>query len=820
MAKRVPRIYSLARKVHPPRGRVTPPPRVTTGLYPWGLTTSAFKGRLTPTPLELAAADRLVQFSCARRNARAMASQKLRLYAAQSYRGQAAKWYRTRAVPEATLKYLSTHPNLATKVLNAEEVVEVTQHPVLECLNWVNKWFSQFTLIELSGIYLDLIGMNFWTFGRGYKGRPVEIWPLPAWAVYPQPDYVGTNVILNYVFAVGGNQCVLQPDEVLYFRALSTADPYVSSQSPLRATWDNAQIYDKQASYRESWLTNRVRPDTAIVPKEEIVDPSELIRTALMFYESRGQAAAGLPLMLPGNFDIKSLPYSSVDMGEVALAKDTVVSIARTFDIPAPLVDPGSFNRANYDAALLDYARNGILPRCRSFEDTLNSNFVCVYFDEDLFLAFDNPVPADDAKDRENNKTNFAMAALSPNELRAQQGLPPVANGDELFIPNSLTPLSRVLDQLDRRIITPNEGQPSRPDEFPSEAETPATQHGEPGERGDAENPDDDAEFAPGQDVESEGNAAGAKRWREGEDGVDPFGVSGRRSGADAGPRPEWVKLSDGRVVKYNHCHGPDGRFCSQPGGRGPVRFAPPRAKPGSGGTGAGASTSKPAASSHGGGRGGGGGGGASAATGESASKPAAEAAKPAKDLASAPAKDVAAFHDAMSGKWSKDLSAHESNAVNAYTSSLYGPINSLARSGKAPEGYDKKGLEQTQTHLDSALGKAKLAEPVTVYRGIGDVKSLGLSEANLKGAVIHDKACLSTSLTPGVAEKFAGKGGAVLKITAPAGAHGASMAGLGMKHNAKEKEVLFARNSKLTVTGHSRDKKGRLVIEATLSHG
>lgn len=143
---------------------------------------------------------------------------------------------------------------------------------------------------------------------------------------------------------------------------------------------------------------------------------------------------------------------------------------------------------------------------------------------------------------------------------------------------------------------------------------------------------------------------------------------------------------------------------------------------------------------------------------------------------------------------------------------------------GKLPEGWSspeaKKTLQNITKNADAALAKASLKEPVTVYRGIKDIRALGLNESNLVGTVMHDKSFMSTSLTPKVAENFAGKTGAILKINAPRGAKGASIAGIGAKHNAKEKEVLFARNGKLTITGQSRDKKGRLVIEATISHG
>jgi hypothetical protein len=162
---------------------------------------------------------------------------------------------------------------------------------------------------------------------------------------------------------------------------------------------------------------------------------------------------------------------------------------------------------------------------------------------------------------------------------------------------------------------------------------------------------------------------------------------------------------------------------------------------------------------------------------------------------------------ETMDADWRKSLSADEHFAVRTYTGASYGPINAELRGGKG----DKSPIVKD---LDKSLAKSPLKEATVVYRGVKDLKSLGLDEHNLAGAVIKDRAYMSTSLNRKVAEKYAEKG-AVIRIVAPKGAKGASMSKVSRYD--KENEVLFARGSSLKITGHTRDAKGRLVIHAEL---
>lgn len=236
--------------------------------------------------------------------------------------------------------------------------------------------------------------------------------------------------------------------------------------------------------------------------------------------------------------------------------------------------------------------------------------------------------------------------------------------------------------------------------------------------------------------------------------------------------------------VRYNPYHGPDGKFSGAHGGGKHGKIVLNKKAP-------------------------------KKATGVAAAATSA----PARDFAGAEHKDVKAHHAVMSADWAKGLSTKESGAVQGYSSSLYQEINGLHRHDKVSAGYDKASMRSISASMDKALDRASLKEPTTVYRGVSSIKALGLDPKSLVGGVIHDKAYLSTSLTPKIAERFTSKSkdGAVLRIKAPAGSKGASVAGLTNRKD--EHEVLFHRGSKVRITGHSTDARGRTVLDAELSH-
>jgi HK97 family phage portal protein len=556
LPKRIPAIYKAAQRESAAlRVSRRERPRVANGVHyaPLG----AFRAKRSPTDSELVSSYRQATYVCAEINANALAGQPLNLFMTTK-RGQRGARVPTKAISSWQMKSFQENPGLIRKMAGAEKVEQVVDHPLLDLLDTVNPWFNKFTLLKLTQLYLEITGKAFWTFVKGAVGKaPVEIWPLPAWLVVPQVDYVGTDVIARYLYTGGGAQTWYERDEVLYFRTMNLYDPYTQGWSPLRANYETAQINDKLVDYRDSVVTNRGRPDAVLEPidKDTVMDPIEMQRVQGQFLQSFARAEAGGVWVAPGGFKLNPYSWSPTDMGEIEMERAALHNTARAHGIPIPLVDGSSENRANMDAALLQHARKAVLPRCRHMEEELNSNLVPL-FDERLFLAFDNPVPADEVLERENNKAYIGMGVKSRNETRIELGLPPVEGGDELLVSNSLVPLSHAAKPPLPAIVRPAGG--PNPDDL---ASVPANDRDEPEpEPGkDAEHTEETENDEPLEEGESiEGDKEPSKKnW--GEIYLNP------ETGL---PSIEAIEALGPEIEKYNNEHDPStGRFGHGGGG-------------------------------------------------------------------------------------------------------------------------------------------------------------------------------------------------------------------------------------------------------------
>ena len=164
---------------------------------------------------------------------------------------------------------------------------------------------------------------------------------------------------------------------------------------------------------------------------------------------------------------------------------------------------------------------------------------------------------------------------------------------------------------------------------------------------------------------------------------------------------------------------------------------------------------------------------------------------------------------------WDRGLTSQEEAAIRAYTGHEYSDINGYLRGHNMDPAAIASILEKV-SHLDSALAKAALAKDTRVYRGISDLRNLGLSERTLVGATIHDKGFMSTSTSRESARAFGGTmGGVLVRIRAPKGSRGGSVKRLSIHKG--EGEVLFARGSRVRITRARKTKSGVLVARGVL---
>src|SRR5207302_268530 len=148
-------------------------------------------------------------------------------------------------------------------------------------------------------------------------------------------------------------------------------------------------------------------------------------------YVYRG--AAGDPRYPP--LRVWLLAHSHGDLAGLADLKATRDDVAACFHVPLA-VPTTETNLANLQAAEHQHMAKAVRPRLRRRDEKLNEQLI-PFFDPErrLFLASDDPVPADRVQAAKERELDLKYGVRTVNEVRGERGLPPVPWGDVPFAP-------------------------------------------------------------------------------------------------------------------------------------------------------------------------------------------------------------------------------------------------------------------------------------------------------------------------------------------------------------------------------------------------
>lgn len=160
---------------------------------------------------------------------------------------------------------------------------------------------------------------------------------------------------------------------------------------------------------------------------------------------------------------------------------------------------------------------------------------------------------------------------------------------------------------------------------------------------------------------------------------------------------------------------------------------------------------------------------------------------------------------------WKYDMTGAERDTLTDYTEMFYSRVNYDLRWDNTED------FEKQISELDSAISKFNLTSDIVTYRGAS--KSAFGGGVPEIGAIISDKAYLSTSIDKSVAQNF--DKGYIFKINVPKGkGRGAYVDSI--SYHKGEREFLMKRSSKLKITGTASGESegfygGQTVIYADL---
>jgi HK97 family phage portal protein len=261
---------------------------------------------------------------------------------------------------------------------------------------------------------------------------PGELWTMPSHLVKVLPSTDG--LIAGYRYGIDPQAEVdFTADEVIHFKRPNPKS-LLYGLGKVEAAWgvvqQNAAVHDMDLSFFE----NMARPDYAIIVKggagkEQLERFETKVREAL-----QGTRKSGKFMAITGDVEMKPLSFPTKDLG----GRDEIVEeIAAIFGVPVSMLKANDPNLAAAKSGYAQWRESTIAPICRLDEETLNAKLLPLFgIEDDAYLAYDNPVPADRQQDLVERQTSVAGGWLTPNEARIEAGYEPFGDdsADRLYV--------------------------------------------------------------------------------------------------------------------------------------------------------------------------------------------------------------------------------------------------------------------------------------------------------------------------------------------------------------------------------------------------
>jgi HK97 family phage portal protein len=386
-----------------------------------------------PTARDLLAELKNTAWTCASLNAAVCASFAPRLYV-RTRAGQRQARCPVRALCPAEDRRLRTLAHLADHTRSAERIEEVADHPLLDLLAQVNPTHNAFDLWEMTTLSQEVHGVAYWLLEFGPLGTPIAIWPVPAHQITPFREGNSPHLVDVYVFRGGNEERRFSPDQILAFRYPDPRDPYLGGLSPLRACFEQVQLTSELAAFKQAKFHNHALPD-AIISAEDILGEEERDRLEHVWNARLRQGGAGRVIVSGSALRVQMLEHSMGDLAALADLRATKEDICNAFAVPLSYLTAQT-NLANLQAAEQQHLAQAIRPRLRRRDEKLNEQLVPLFDPTGrLFVASDEPAPGNrDLRLRE-CEMHLRQGVVTINEVRSEQGRPPVPWGDRPWLP-------------------------------------------------------------------------------------------------------------------------------------------------------------------------------------------------------------------------------------------------------------------------------------------------------------------------------------------------------------------------------------------------
>lgn len=319
-------------------------------------------------------------------------------------------------------------------------------HPLRQLIEHPNPAMTEFELIELTSIFMDLAGIAFWEIVLDRADRPIELWPLRPDLVRIFPKQNGKH---EYGYALGNARIAPLGTNVMAFKMPNPMDPLLG-QAPMRPANRAVALDNEATDFVKALLQNRAVPG-AVIETEQAIDEAVTQRLTQKWVERFGRNNRGRPAFLQKGMKVNTL---GLDLGQLEFPDLRTISESRicmSFGVPPILVgakvglDRSTF--ANYAEARRSLWEETLMPLQRRMEQVIVSKLlpmlegprprrVVAKFDNTEVIAL---------RESEGRRWELATQALRAGGITVNQfcryvGLPTQPAGDVYLRPAGVVP--------------------------------------------------------------------------------------------------------------------------------------------------------------------------------------------------------------------------------------------------------------------------------------------------------------------------------------------------------------------------------------------
>jgi HK97 family phage portal protein len=306
-------------------------------------------------------------------------------------------------------------------------------HPFYNLFDNPNTYSSASDFVHLYGMLYEIYGESFWYLARGETSRKVKEVYLLNPAQMEVKVYNGE--LVGYILHKSdGQQVPFELEEIIHDKRPNPFNEW-RGMSVLERSSTYVDTENTASSFTLNYLKNNASPSGIVslpnMSKETFNQFATQWREGYEGPENAGKTA----FIRGGEASFKAVGATLREIDAKALrdmAKDDVLMM---LEVPKPLLgatDGNGFGRGNLEALYYIFAKEKIEPLMKRLDHIYETILDTFGVSELTYeVKHESPIP-EDKEFQLKNQTAGVNVWLTINEVREQQGLPPIDGGDNL----------------------------------------------------------------------------------------------------------------------------------------------------------------------------------------------------------------------------------------------------------------------------------------------------------------------------------------------------------------------------------------------------